>query len=246
MIELIEKRIVERLKEGLGEIVREVKSYGGELDGNDLFNTIRAMPAIWVTYSGGSSSPSNTARSRFSEENRFVTMIAVQSVRSEESARFGGAYKYEIGTYDLIKAVRYLLTNQTLGGIVYRGLKPTAIRTLFNHYVVQANALSVFALEWSAITHDDNHLVDGEFPEITDDPAHDDYWFNEFRRTALQNPPKMLKTINAEIKDPNSNASIDLEHKTASHPDNAPMSTSTQDSVLDMLKKGKKDGNNQS
>lgn len=243
MIELIEKRIVERLKAGLGEIVREVKSYGGELDGNDLFNTIRAMPAIWVTYSGGSSSPSNTARSRFSEENRFVTMIAVQSVRSEESARFGGAYKYEIGTYDLIKAVRYLLTNQTLGGIVYRGLKPTAIRTLFNHYVVQANALSVFALEWSAVTHDDNHLVDGEFPEITDDPTHDDYWFNEFRRTSLQNPLPDLETIHAVIKDPTydsdeeeSNAKVELHHKTKP-------ATPTQNNILGMLnsKKGKED-----
>lgn len=237
MIELIEKRIVERLTKGLGEIVREVKSYGGELDGNDLFNTIRAMPAIWVTYSGGSSSPSNTARSRFTEENRFVTMIAVQSVRSEESARHGGAYKYEIGTYDLIKSVRYLLTNQTLGGIVYRGLKPTGIRSLFNHYIVQSNALSVFAIEWSAITHDINALEDGVFPEITDDPNHKDYWFNVFRRTSLENPPPLLHEINAEIKDPtfdpNSTAKVGLKHTTK--PDN-----SIQSNVLEMLQ-GKKD-----
>ena len=245
MIELIEKRIVERLKKGLGEIVREVKSYGGELDGEDIFNTIRAMPAIWVTYAGGVSSPGSTSRSRFNDENRFVTMIAVQSVRSEESARVGGAYKYEIGTYNLIKSVRYLLTNQTLGGIVYRGLKPTAIRSLFNHYIVRENALSVFAIEWSAMTHDQKHLEDGEFPEITDDPNHDDFWFNEFRRTALQNPPSLLHEIHAEIRDPNSNAGIDLEHQTASHPNNAVTnkSESAQNTVLNMIKsqKGKED-----
>lgn len=236
MIELIETRIVERLKESLGEIVREVKSYGGELDGDDLFNTIRAMPSIWVTYAGASIEARSTSRSRYIEEHRFVTMIAVQSVRSEESARKGGAYKYEIGTYNLIKAVRYLLTNQTLDGIVYRGLKPTGIRSLFNHYIVQRNALSVFAIEWNAVVDNSQLLEDGAYPEITDDPNHKDYWFNEFRRTALIKPFEDLHEINAEIKDPtfdpDSNAKVEMKHITRD--------SALQNNILDMLK-GKKD-----
>ncbi|WP_158535664.1 phage protein Gp37, partial [Kingella kingae] len=50
MITVIEQRLVERLKRGLGTMVRTVKSYNGEVD--DLAAQIMTLPAVWVTYGG--------------------------------------------------------------------------------------------------------------------------------------------------------------------------------------------------
>ncbi len=50
VITVIEQRLVERLKRGLGTMVRTVKSYNGEVD--DLAAQIMTLPAVWVTYGG--------------------------------------------------------------------------------------------------------------------------------------------------------------------------------------------------
>lgn len=200
MIATVETRIVERLREGLGDIVASIGSYGGELDEN-VFDSIRVLPAIWVTYGGSSRiEVANTARSRFTETHQFITMIAVRSVRSEEAQRLGGTDLYEVGSYQLIRAVKYLLTNQTLDGIVHKGLTPRNIRTLHNHTMTIEGALSVFAVEWEAILHERNQIDDGRFPVETDDQNHPDYWFNEFKRNALSPDYPDLLSLYAKIQ----------------------------------------------
>ena len=46
MITKIEQAIVSRLKNGLGRMVRSVKSYSGELE--DLATQVMVLPAVWV------------------------------------------------------------------------------------------------------------------------------------------------------------------------------------------------------
>ncbi|GAA5102747.1 phage protein Gp37 [Wohlfahrtiimonas larvae] len=200
MIATVETRIVERLREGLGDIVASIGSYGGELDDN-VFDSIRVLPAIWVTYGGSSRiEVANTARSRFRETHQFITMIAVRSVRSEEAQRLGGTDLYEVGSYQLIRAVKYLLTNQTLGGIVHKGLTPRNIRTLHNHTMTMEGALSVFAVEWEVLLDEFSQLEDGRFPIETDDPNHPDHWFNEFKRNALSPEYPDLLSIYGKVQ----------------------------------------------
>ncbi|SPW34068.1 Mu-like prophage protein gp37 [Edwardsiella tarda] len=47
MITEIENAVIARLTAGMGRMVREVFSYGGELD-QDLGNMVRCLPAAWV------------------------------------------------------------------------------------------------------------------------------------------------------------------------------------------------------
>ena len=200
MIATVETSIVERLREGLGDIVASIGSYGGELD-ESVFDSIRTLPAIWVTYGGSSRiEAANTARSRFTETHQFITMIAVRSVRSEESQRQGGTDLYEVGSYQLIRAVKYLLTNQTLGGIVHKGLTPRNIRTLHNHTLTQEGALSVFAVEWETVMNNSSQLEDGRFPIETDDKDHPDYWFNKFKRNTLSPEYPDLLSIYGKVE----------------------------------------------
>lgn len=199
MITLIEQKIVDRLQKGLGDIVASIGSYGGELD-EGAFETIRTLPAIWVTYGGASRIESaNTMRSRFLETHQFMTMIAVRSLRSENAQRFGGTDRFEVGSYELIRAVKYLLTNQTLDKTLHKGLTPRYIRTLHNHSMTQMGALSVFSIEWEALVDEFSQLEDGLFPIITNDETHADYWFNTFRRNHLSKDHPDLLRIDSQI-----------------------------------------------
>lgn len=56
----IEKAIVERLRKGMGRMAKNVRSYGGELDGEPA-EVLRQLPAVWVTF-GGVQKPSHTAQ----------------------------------------------------------------------------------------------------------------------------------------------------------------------------------------
>ncbi len=47
----IEKAIVERLRKGMGRMAKNVRSYGGELDGEPA-EVLRQLPAVWVTFGG--------------------------------------------------------------------------------------------------------------------------------------------------------------------------------------------------
>ncbi|WP_181240948.1 phage protein Gp37, partial [Enterobacter ludwigii] len=88
----IEKAIVERLRKGMGRMAKNVRSYGGELDGEPA-EVLRQLPAVWVTFGGvQKTEPYSTARQRFVTHGRFVVVVGERSLRSEEAARMGGPH----------------------------------------------------------------------------------------------------------------------------------------------------------
>ena len=81
MITKIEQAIVSRLKNGLGRMVRSVKSYSGELE--DLATQVMVLPAVWVTYGGSRIEPKATGKKRYQDSAEFVVMVATRSLRNE-------------------------------------------------------------------------------------------------------------------------------------------------------------------
>ena len=82
MIALIENALIQRLQQGLGQLVREVGSYSGELD-DDLPEAIRRFPAAWVTFGGiVDSKPRSTSRQQYRVQGQYVVMVGERSVRS--------------------------------------------------------------------------------------------------------------------------------------------------------------------
>lgn len=211
-ITVAENSIVERLKKGLGQIVSNVGSYGGELD-DGTFENIRQLPAVWVTYGGTDRiDTANTSQSRYREQHAFIVMCVTRSLRSEASARQGGVHKFEIGSYQLIECVKRLLVNQTLKGLIFNGLKARKVRTLFNNQKVRDGALSCFAIEFEAIFNNVMFLEDGRFPEKTDDPNHPDFIFNDYERAELAEPYPDLKQIKSRIEDTTQSDDYDPAH----------------------------------
>ena len=118
MITNIENALVDRLTRGLGQLANTVKSYGGELDDESL-GTGR-LPMVLVTF-GGARIESMTVRGNaFRTSAKFVVIVAVRSLRSNQAARQGGVDKREVGANQLIYAVRRLLDTQRLGGLTMR------------------------------------------------------------------------------------------------------------------------------
>lgn len=163
IITAVELAIVDRLKRGLGRMVSEVKTYGGEFDSDELDSVVRRFPAAWVTFGGvHRTDPHSTSRSKWKSEADFVVMVGARSVRSEESSRHGGVAKAEVGTNLLISCVRHLLNQQDMG-LPIRHLAPGPIRTLFNTQV-RSDAMSVYALQFRTAWIEDTLFV-GAFPQ---------------------------------------------------------------------------------
>jgi len=147
MIALIENAIIQRLQLGLGQLVREVGSYSGELD-DDLPEAIRRFPAAWVTFGGiVDSKPRSASRQQYRVQGQYVVMVGERSLRSHLAGRQGGPGPGEVGSYALVRAVRRLLTEQDLG-LAISPLTPGKVRTLFNTRLAD-QAFSVFACEFA-------------------------------------------------------------------------------------------------
>ncbi|MDN7916145.1 DUF1834 family protein [Burkholderia cepacia] len=163
IITAVELAMVDRLKRGLGKMVSEVKTYGGEFDSDELDSVVRRFPAAWVTFGGvPRTDPHSTSRSKWKSEAIFVVMVGARSVRSEESSRHGGPAKAEVGTNLLISCVRHLLNQQDMG-LPIRHFAPGPIRTIFNTQV-RGDAMSVYALEFRTAWIEDTLFV-GAFPQ---------------------------------------------------------------------------------
>ena len=193
IITQIESAIIDRLTRGLGTLVHEVRSYSGELDGEPA-EVVRQLPGLWVTFGGIQGSELlSTARNKWRDTGRFVVIAGTRSVRSDEAARRGGAAKTEIGSYDLIYAVRRLLARQDLG-LPIDHLMPGKVRPLFNTQV-KAAAMSVFACEFDT-RFDNDALTNGTFPLAPADlpDSHPDKIFGEYGGATSEEDPAWLQT----------------------------------------------------
>ncbi len=211
MITDIEQAITGRLKNGLGRMVRTVKSYNGEAD--DLAGQIHTLPAVWVTYGGSKietvGSPAGLRGARYQDTAEFVVMAATRNLRSEAAQRQGGIDAREIGSNDLIRAIRRLLDGQRLGFADSRGLVPKAVRAIANHVLVQQAAVSIYAIEYS-ICFSSIGLESGRYPEHTDDPASPDYIFAKYQGS-LSEPWPDLRGITGKIYDPETGAEVEAD-----------------------------------
>lgn len=163
IVTAVELAIVDRLKRGLGKMVAEVKTYGGEFDDEELDEVVRRLPAAWVTFGGVKrTDPHSTSREKWRAEATFVVLVGARSLRNEQAGRHGGASSGEVGTNLLISAVRHLLNSQDMG-LPIRQMAPGAIRTLFNTQV-RKEAMSVYALEFHTAWMEESLFL-GAFPQ---------------------------------------------------------------------------------
>ena len=91
MITEIENALVDRLTRGLGQLANTVKSYGGELDDESL-GTGR-LPMVLVTFGGARIEQMTVRGNAFRTTAKFVVIVAVRSLRSNQAARQGGDRK---------------------------------------------------------------------------------------------------------------------------------------------------------
>jgi len=155
MIAATEDAIIAHLKDaasatpGLGYKLKQVTSYGGELD-DGLDKVIRAFPSVWVTYNGG-----GKPRAISSQKNKwlmpatFSVMVGSRNVRGERATRQStttpGALK-EVGAYQMLADISLLLAGQDFGLSIKR-LQPGVIKTLYNTKL-RGQGLAVFAREF--------------------------------------------------------------------------------------------------
>lgn len=142
IITSIERAMIEAIKAAHIIPGDEVKSYAGEFD-EDVFDTIRKMPAAWVTF-GGTAKPKRFGARSWRYDATFVTIVAARSVMSESAAREGSPS--EPGAYQLLSASHKVLLNQDLG-LPIREFQPGAIKTLLNTRL-RNDAIAAYTQEW--------------------------------------------------------------------------------------------------
>lgn len=159
-IDRIEAAIIERLKLGLGKMAKSVDPYGGELD-EDLTTVIRLFPAVWVSFLGVQDTKRmNTARTKNLVRGRFTVMVGQRSPRSESAPRSGS--RDQVGTYQLIYAIRRLLAGQDFDLDDVGQMEPGAVKPLFNGRT-KGDACSVFAVEFD-VKWVEHVLANGRWP----------------------------------------------------------------------------------
>lgn len=166
IITAVENAMVARLAKGLGRMVRQVSTYGGEFDDDGLAEVVRNFPAAWVTFGGiRKTTAVGTGRDKWKAEGTFIVMVGTRNVRNEAASRQGGVLLTEVGTNLLIYGVRRLLTQQDLA-LPIRELQPGNVKTLFNTRL-ERSAFSVFALEFHTAWIE-TALEPGAFPQPVD------------------------------------------------------------------------------
>jgi len=191
----IEAAMVQRLRAGLGRMVREVQSYGGEFD-EGLTDIVRQFPAAWVTFAGVTATRAqNTSRVSYLASGRFVVMVGARSVRINASRRDAN----QPDTYVLQHAVRRLLSNQDLGLAGVDVLRPGAVRTLFNG-AIHKQGFSVFACEFDTAWREEPLCTAWPSPDASnpDDP---DAMFMTYQGQ-LEPPAPQLTCINLDYRLP--------------------------------------------
>lgn len=161
--------MIERLAVGLGKLVRSVSAYGGELD-EDLGTVVRVFPAVWVAFLGVRETKfMNTAHTKTLARGRFTVMVGQRSLRSESAPRNGS--RDQVGTYQLIYAIRRLLMGQDFGLDGVGQMAAGAVRPLFNGRT-KGDACSIFALEFD-VKWVEHVLLNGQWPRPDPDQIGD-------------------------------------------------------------------------
>lgn len=73
---------------------------------------------------------------RYQATDVFVVLVITRSMRNQTAGRLGGVTSREVGVNQLLGAVKTLLINQTLDGLVHP-IQPKRIRTIWNNAEVK-------------------------------------------------------------------------------------------------------------
>lgn len=205
MITKIEQALIERLRLGLGKMVYSVGSYSGEIDDSQL--DVRRLPACLVSYAGSDfdARSVNARGKRYQATDTFVVLVMARSMRSAVAGRVGGVTSQEVGVNLLLGAVKYLLINQTLGGLV-SPIQPKRIRTIWNNAEVKKEKISAFAIEFEMSYTENGFLDDGRFPEGISEL---EQLFKQYQGK-LDEPYQELNGLHNHIFDPNNNATTSV------------------------------------
>lgn len=205
MITKVEQALIERLRLGLGKMVYSVGSYSGEIDDSQL--DVRRLPACLVSYAGSDfdARSVNARGKRYQATDTFVVLVMARSMRSAVAGRVGGVTQQEVGVNLLLSAVKYLLINQTLGGLV-SPIQPKRIRTIWNNAEVKKEKISAFAIEFEMSYTENGFLDDGRFPEGISEL---EQLFKQYQGK-LDEPYQELNGLHNHIFDPNNNATTSV------------------------------------
>jgi len=167
MISETELAMIELLRIGLGQMVKEVSSYSGELD--DVGANDRALPAVWITFLGiQSTTPVSTGKNPFRMNARFAVMVTAYSVSQEAAQRRGEPRIDEVGCNLIIRSVRRLLTRQNMG-LPIEPFLPGRMRSIFSSWPNE-KARSAYACEFDTIWIEDAlECIHWPAPEGNDD-----------------------------------------------------------------------------
>ncbi|MWQ59484.1 DUF1834 family protein [Glaesserella parasuis] len=205
MITKVEKALIERLRLGLGKMVYSVGSYSGEIDDSQL--DVRRLPACLVSYAGSDfdARSVNARGKRYQATDTFVVLVMARSMRSAVAGRVGGVTSQEVGVNLLLGAVKYLLINQTLGGLV-SPIQPKRIRTIWNNAEVKKEKISAFAIEFEMSYTENGFLEDGRFPEGISEL---EQLFKQYQGK-LDKPYQELNGLHNRIFESNNNATTSV------------------------------------
>lgn len=205
MINQIEQALINRLEAGLGTMVYSVGSYSGEINEEQI--STQRLPACLVSYAGSDFEVKamGAKAKRYITTETFVVLLLVRSMRSTVAGRVGGVTDKEVGVNQLADAVKYLLINQTLDGLV-TPIAPKRIRTILNNAEVKKQKYSALALEFEMSYCDTDYLEDGLYPE---GESQKEQAFKQYKGK-LDKPYPDLQGFNNRIVDPTNNASTDI------------------------------------
>lgn len=150
MIAAIENAIAARLQSAsdlgiLGYRLKTVATYGGQLDDEESVRRAATMlPACFVVCLG-ESLEADLGGGRYRMEGLFGVIAAAGNARSERDRRHGGPGA--VGTYQMRRDIRTLLTDQTLG-LEQGYLVPRGTRPFFTR-VLDGLGISVLSVEFS-------------------------------------------------------------------------------------------------
>ena len=123
--------------------VKTLKTYGGELSGDDVNALARHLPAVFVIYNGSRYEDHGSTRREFI---RYVLFVADKSLRSEAEARRG--LDLNPGTYKILNDCRDALYGKDFA------LDIDPFRLVSEQNIYTDNVLSVYSQEWeTAQTH---------------------------------------------------------------------------------------------
>ena len=166
MIATVEAAIMARLRLGLGQSVREIGSYRGQLDEDGINAVVNNLPALYVSFAGHKNPKArNTAGDVLYVPATFTVFVVTRNLSSEVAGRVGSAHA--VGAYQLIEAVRRLMVWQDLGLPIERfTVGPVQ---LLGHIKVGVHGLTAYGCSFDTAWLDKLRGVEG-LP-LRDDPV---------------------------------------------------------------------------